>query len=88
MKIMNTTKYKKKLVRKIQVLENIHWSVRAIMIMRQMDRIFSTIQEKNVQMIRYRHAHSKVWTGICMWHTEEQVLKDGEIMDRDSLTGQ
>ena len=63
-------------------MENIRWSVRAIMIMRQMDRIFSIIQEKNVQMIRYRHAHSKVRTGICMWHTEEPALKDGEITDR------
>ena len=69
-------------------MENIHWSVRAIMSMRQMDRISSIIQEKNVQMIRYRHAHSKVRTGIYMWHTEEPVLKDGEITDRDSLTGQ
>lgn len=67
----------KKPVRKIRVLENIHWSVRAIMSMRQMDRISSIIQEKNVQMIRYRHAHSKVRTGIYMWHTEEPVLKMG-----------
>ena len=64
-------------------MENIHWSVRAIMSMRQMDRISSIIQEKNVQMIRYRHVHSKVLTEIYMWHTEEPVLKDGEITDRD-----
>ena len=78
----------KKACEKIRVLENIHWSVRAIMSMRQMDRISSIIQEKNVQMIRYRHVHSKVLTEIYMWHTEEPVLKDGEITDRDSLTGQ
>ena len=45
--------------------------------------ISSIIQEKNVQMIRYRHVHSKVLTEIYMWHTEEPVLKDGEITDRD-----
>ena len=72
----------KKPVRRIRVLENIHWSVRAIMSMRQMDRISSIIQEKNVQMIQYRHVHSKVLTEIYMWHTEEPVLKDGEITDR------
>ena len=36
-----------------------------------------------VSQSHYEHVHSKVLTEIYMWHTEEPVLKDGEITDRD-----